>query len=89
VNEIHALGEPGIVFAREPERLYPQSTMAAHALGYIGPTATDPNIMGRAGIERAFDARLTDPRHRGEPIALSIDARVQTAMESELGRAMV
>jgi cell division protein FtsI (penicillin-binding protein 3) len=45
--------------------------------------------MGRAGIERAFDARLTDPRHRGEPIALSIDARVQTAMESELGRAMV
>lgn len=89
VNDIHALGEPGIVFAREPERLYPQSTMAAHALGYIGPTATDPNIMGRAGIERAFDARLTDPRHRGEPIALSIDARVQTAMESELGRAMV
>ncbi|RUN76761.1 penicillin-binding protein 2 [Sphingomonas sp. TF3] len=89
VNEIHALGEPGIVFAREPERLYPQSTMAAHALGYIGPTATDPNIMGRAGIERAFDTRLTDPRHRGEPIALSIDARVQTAMESELGRAMV
>ena len=89
VNQIHALGEPGIVFAREPERLYPQSTMAAHALGYIGPTATDPNIMGRAGIERAFDARLTDPRHRGEPISLSIDARVQTAMESELGRAMV
>ncbi|MFA6122368.1 peptidoglycan D,D-transpeptidase FtsI family protein [Sphingomonas sp.] len=89
VNQIHALGEPGIVFAREPERLYPQSTMAAHALGYIGPTATDPKIMGRAGIERAFDARLSDPGHRGEPIALSIDARVQTAMESELGRAMV
>ena len=89
VNQIHALGEPGIVFAREPERLYPQSTLAAHALGYIGPTATDLHIMGRAGIERAFDARLTDPAQRGKPIALSIDSRVQAAMESELGRAMV
>jgi cell division protein FtsI (penicillin-binding protein 3) len=89
VNDIHALGEPGIVFAREPERLYPQSTMAAHVLGYIGPTATDPRILGRAGIERAFEERLTDPRRRGEPIALSIDARVQGAMESELGHAMM
>lgn len=89
VNRVHALGEPGIVFAREPERLYPQSTLAAHALGYIGPTATDRKIMGRAGIERAFDARLTDPTQRGKPIALSIDSRVQAAMESELGHAMV
>lgn len=88
VNQIHALGEPGIVFAREPERLYPQSTMAAHVLGYIGPTATDSHIAGRAGIERAFDQRLSDPSRRGEPISLSIDARVQAAMESELGRAM-
>ena len=89
VNAIHALGEPGIVFAREAERLYPQSTLAAHALGYIGPTATDPKIMGRAGIERAFQDRLTDPRLRGEPVSLSIDARVQAAMEGELGRAML
>lgn len=89
VNEINALGEPGLVFAREPERLYPQSTMAAHALGYIGPTASDPRIRGRAGLERAFEDRLTDPRRRGQPVTLSIDARVQAAMESELGRAMV
>jgi cell division protein FtsI (penicillin-binding protein 3) len=89
VNAIHDLGEPGIVFAQEPERLYPQSTLAAHALGYIGPSAKDPNIAGRAGIERAFDERLSSPAERGEPITLSIDARVQAAMESELGRAMV
>ena len=89
VNQVHALGEPGIVFAREPERLYPQSTLAAHVLGYIGPTKTDPTILGRAGIERAFEKRLVDPNKRGEPIALSIDARVQAALESELGRAMV
>ena len=89
MNQVHALGEPGIVFAREPERLYPQSTLAAHALGYIGPTKTDRNILGRAGIERAFETRLTDPRLRGQPISLSIDSRVQAAMESELGRALV
>src|SRR3546814_10616144 len=29
VEQVNALGEPGIVFDREPERLYPQSTMAA------------------------------------------------------------
>jgi cell division protein FtsI (penicillin-binding protein 3) len=88
VNRIHAIGEPAIVFAQEPERLYPQTTMAAHVLGYIGPTAKDTRIMGRAGIEREFDQRLTDPNQRGMPIMLSIDSRVQAAMESELGRAM-
>jgi len=88
VNKIHAIGEPALVFAQEPERLYPQTTMAAHVLGYIGPTAKDPQIMGRAGIEREFDQRLTDPAQRGTPIMLSIDYRVQAAMESELGRAM-
>lgn len=89
VNQIHAIGEPAIVFAQEPERLYPQTTLAAHVLGYIGPTGDDPRIMGRAGIEREFDQRLTAPSTRTAPITLSIDSRVQAAMESELGRAMV
>ncbi|CAN5880790.1 penicillin-binding protein 2 [soil metagenome] len=89
VNAVHALDEPGLAFAREPERLYPQSTMAAHVLGYIGPTGDDRRIMGRAGIERAFDDQLTAPSSRGTPVTLSIDSRVQAAMESELGRAMI
>ncbi|CUS46343.1 MAG: penicillin-binding protein 2 [Pseudomonadota bacterium] len=89
VNAVHALGEPGLAFAREPERLYPQTTMAAHVLGYIGPTGDDRRIMGRAGIERAFDDQLTSPSTRGTPVSLSIDSRVQAAMESELGRAMI
>ncbi|WCM29553.1 penicillin-binding protein 2 [Sphingomonas sp. QA11] len=89
VNAIHALGEPGLAFAREPERLYPQTTMAAHVLGYIGPTGDDRRIMGRAGIERAFDDQLTSPSTRATPVTLSIDSRVQAAMESELGRAMI
>ena len=88
VNAVHALGEPGLTFGREAERLYPQSTLAAHVLGYIGPSGDDPTVLGRAGVERAFEDRLIDPAHRGKPLELSIDARVQAALESELGHAM-
>ena len=88
VNRVHAIGEPAIVFAQEAERLYPQSTLAAHVLGYVAPTDSDPRVIGRAGMERAFEAQLSNPV-RGAPLALSVDSRVQAAMESELGRAMV
>ena len=83
VNQVHALGEPAIVFAQEAERLYPQSTLAAHVLGFLTPDGH-----GASGIERALDDRLTSDVDRGTPVSLSIDARVQAAMESELGRAM-
>lgn len=83
VNAVNALGEPAIEFQREPDRLYPQSAMAAHVLGYL-----DAQGRGVAGMEKVLDARLTDPALRGKPVALSLDARVQAALESELGRAM-
>lgn len=83
VEAVNAIGEPGIVFERESQRLYPQSSLAAHALGYL---STDGK--GMAGMERALNARLTDPAQNGTPVQLSIDSRVQAAMESELGRAM-
>ena len=35
-NRIHALGEPALEFPRENERYYPQGSMAAHVLGYVG-----------------------------------------------------
>jgi cell division protein FtsI (penicillin-binding protein 3) len=88
VNRVHVIGEPAIVFAQEAERLYPQSTLAAHVLGYVAPTDEDPHVIGRAGMERAFEAQLSNAV-RGAPLALSVDSRVQAAMESELGRAMV
>ncbi|MDB5676312.1 MAG: peptidoglycan glycosyltransferase [Sphingomonas bacterium] len=88
VNRVHVIGEPAIVFAQEAERLYPQSTLAAHVLGYVAPTDEDPHVIGRAGMERAFEAQLSNSV-RGAPLALSVDSRVQAAMESELGRAMV
>ena len=83
VEAVNALGEPAIVFERETQRLYPQSTMAAHALGFL---STDGR--GMSGMERVLDADLTDSAKAGTPKALSIDMRVQAAMESELARAM-
>ncbi|HEU4961942.1 MAG TPA: penicillin-binding protein 2 [Sphingomonas sp.] len=83
VEEVNAIGEPAIVFAREPERLYPQSMLADHVLGFVDYTGH-----GALGMERALDSRLLADDMRSQPIALSIDARVQAAMESELGAAM-
>ena len=83
VAAVNAMGEPGIVFNREPERLYPQTALAGHVLGW-----TDFDGRGVAGMERVLEERLTDPALRGEPVALSIDSRVQAAMESELNAAV-
>ena len=83
VVAVNALGEPGIVFDREPERLYPQTALAGQVLGW-----TDMEGRGVAGMERVLDDRLRDPAVRGTPVALSIDARVQAALESELAGAM-
>ena len=84
VEQVNALGEPALVFARETQRLYPQSTLAAHALGFLSADGH-----GMSGMERVLDAQLLDPKRNGAPIALSLDTRVQAAMESELGRAMI
>lgn len=83
VQAVNAIGEPGIALGREPERLYPQSAMAAHALGYL-----DMDGRGVRGMERFLDKRLLDPAMRDRAVALSIDLRVQAALESELANAM-
>lgn len=82
-NRIHALGEPALEFPRENERFYPQGSMAAHVLGFVGADG-----LGRVGMEQVFDKRLTDPATKGQPAVLSIDTRVQGALEDELSRGM-
>jgi cell division protein FtsI (penicillin-binding protein 3) len=80
VAAVNALGEIGIEFPREKERLYPQRTLAAHILGF----APNSKGVGGMGAEAAFNDRLIDPALRSKPFALSIDSRVQGALESEL-----
>ena len=78
-NRIHALGEPALEFPRETERFYPQGSLAAHVLGFVGADGR-----GHVGMEGVFDKRLTDPATRGTPAMLSLDSRVQGALEDEL-----
>jgi cell division protein FtsI (penicillin-binding protein 3) len=83
VEAVNALGEPGLAIDREPDRLYPQTSLAAHVIGY-----TDVDGHGVAGMERAFDTQLADASTRGEPLTLSISSRIQQALEHELLDAM-
>ena len=83
-NRVHALGEPALESPFENERLYPQGTMAAHVLGFVGADGH-----GRVGMEQVFDERLTDPLSRGTPSMLSLDTRVQGALEDELRKGML
>jgi len=69
---------------READRHYPQGSMAAHVLGYV---AADGK--GRVGMEAVLNDHLTDSLTRGDPVALSIDARVQGALEDELRSGML
>ncbi|MDK2761704.1 MAG: penicillin-binding protein 2 [Sphingopyxis sp.] len=83
VAAVNAIGDVGFDFPREKERLYPQLSLAAHVLGF-----TNAEGHGVTGVEGAFDQRLIDKATRGDPLTLSIDARVQGVLESELGAAV-
>ena len=45
-------------------------------------------VIGVAGVEKAFDAWLRDPGNEGAPLALSIDLTLQQAMEDVLASGM-
>ncbi|KPF62076.1 peptidoglycan D,D-transpeptidase FtsI family protein [Porphyrobacter sp. AAP60] len=83
-NKVFGLGEIALEIPRESDRYYPQGTLAAHVLGYV---VEDEG--GKIGMEQVLDARLDDPDLRGDPVALSIDVRVQGALEDELRRGML
>jgi cell division protein FtsI (penicillin-binding protein 3) len=73
------LGLGGIGFETEDRRVYPQGTMAAHAIGF-----TDVDLNPLAGAERGLDAQIRAAGAVGRALALSLDVRVQYALETEL-----
>ncbi|MEP0191598.1 MAG: penicillin-binding protein 2 [Erythrobacter sp.] len=83
-NKVFGLGEIGLQFPQENDRHYPQGSLAAHILGYVVEGEG-----GRLGMEQVLEERLSDPDRRAEPVALSIDVRVQGALEEELRRGML
>lgn len=83
VRAVHDLGEIAIEFPRESTRLYPQHELAAHVLGFVSRDGK-----GALGMERVMDKHLKSPESRGKPVELSLDVRVQAALEIELARGM-
>lgn len=83
-NKIQDLGELALEIPREVDRHYPQGMLAAHVLGFVDSTGT-----GKVGMEAVLDKQLVDPNRRADAVALSIDVRVQGALEDELRRGML
>ncbi len=83
VRAVHDLGEIGIEFPRESTRLYPQHELAAHVLGFVSRDGK-----GALGMERVMDKHLHSLESRGKPVELSLDVRVQAALEIELAKGM-
>ncbi len=82
-QEVHRLGLPGIGFRLASQRVYPNSAVAAHVLGYV-----DVDNRGIAGIERTMDDALQDLARDGQSLRLSIDLRAQHALTDELSKSM-
>tara|TARA_B100000678_G_scaffold179768_1_gene150016 strand:+ start:124 stop:1878 length:1755 start_codon:yes stop_codon:yes gene_type:complete len=82
-NKVFDIGEPALELPAEKERFYPQGSMAAHVLGYV------KDGKGYLGMESVLDDRLTDESLRGQPSAISLDLRVQGALEDELRKGML
>ena len=71
-----------------PSSASPTGSIRRPALPRTSSAITDIDGHGVAGMERAFDDYLSDPATRGKPLTLSIDSRVQQALEHELSAAM-
>ena len=78
---LNNLGEPGLIISEEYERVYPNATLAAHILG-----GSNVDGKGVAGIESWMEKHAASADGR---VTLTIDARVQHALEDEIARGVV
>ncbi|HRE44434.1 MAG TPA: penicillin-binding transpeptidase domain-containing protein, partial [Terricaulis sp.] len=76
------LGLSGIGFQAEDRRTYPHGTLAAHAIGYANVDLTP-----FGGVENGLDSMIREAGAAGRPVRLSLDVRVQFALEEELAAA--
>jgi cell division protein FtsI (penicillin-binding protein 3) len=77
--DVNKLGIIGLEFRPDERRIYPAGDVAAHAVGF-----TDIDNYGLAGVEGKLNARLEEQ----QPVALSLDLRVQTILHNELSHAV-
>jgi cell division protein FtsI (penicillin-binding protein 3) len=79
---VQTLELSGIGFEREDRRVYPQGALAAHALGF-----TDVDLNPLSGVERGLDETIREAGEAGRQVRLSLDVRMQYALETELASA--
>ncbi len=77
-NRIHDMALPGVTFQEESGRAYPLGETGAHVIGFASKDGK-----GLAGAEKAFDAQAHAEAGKAQ-IPLSIDLRVQGALQDEL-----
>ncbi len=81
------IGEAGLEFGRREARLYPNGRLASHVLGGNRMGRQDAHgaeIIGTAGVELQYNARLSDAERAHEPLVLSLDMKAQKAVEDVL-----
>jgi cell division protein FtsI (penicillin-binding protein 3) len=79
---VHDLGLPGVSFEPEQKRVYPLGYTAAHLVGFA-----DTGGEGLAGAEAALNQDIRDAAAGQGAVPLSIDLRIQAALEDELYKA--
>ncbi|PRX35069.1 cell division protein FtsI (penicillin-binding protein 3) [Meinhardsimonia xiamenensis] len=87
MQAVHDIGDPGLLFGPREMRLYPNGRLAAHVLGGAGfgrEDVSSAEVVGVAGVEKAFDDYLRDPANGGAPLRLSIDLPIQSVVERVL-----
>ena len=103
-RQIEALRLPGIYARKEPKRYYPNGSLAAHVLGYVGLDG-----IGLAGIEQVYNEKIKGepgklfverdslgnayesseiPAQAGQTVVLTIDQSIQYHAEAALTSAI-
>jgi len=81
MTRVHDLAVPGVTFEEESGRAYPLGSLGAHVIGFSSKDGE-----GLAGAEKALDQDIKAEGGKAT-VALSIDLRVQGALEDEVAQA--
>ncbi len=81
-TRVNDLGLPGVTFEPEQHRIYPLGPSGAHIIGF-----SDAGGEGLSGAEAAFNNDIRTAGRAGKTMPISIDLRVQGALEDELWKA--
>lgn len=92
VNELKSLNLAGLGFEKEPKRMYPEGSMSAHLVGFVG-SDENGNDQGYFGLEGFYNRELggkdgmlqLERDVRGQPILVGETRRI----EPEDGRSLV